>query len=295
MQIRSLMGVIVGFAAMMAAACDSEPPPREVPLAQVEQEVVAIVCDRMFSCDCPENGRFYESKDQCENTTRALADQLRLASDGQGLTWDPSCLGAVLDTIDDAGCGASFDVDFDDECVAPCLYLHGNKSAGTPCEVYGNQVSDCDQGLTCINGTCAEPCGDGTGDPRGDVGDSCQNGCRDGLFCDFNVDRCEKLPTVGQGCDLGQCAEGSFCEAEDLADPMSPLVCKAPRGLSEPCRGHAQCESGFCPAGFCSDLPEKGESCRGTFVCAPGFDCVEEVCVEGAPAICGISVPLPGL
>src|SRR5690606_32586861 len=37
----------------IVAACDSEPPPREVPLARVEDEVIAVVCDRMFSCDCP--------------------------------------------------------------------------------------------------------------------------------------------------------------------------------------------------------------------------------------------------
>jgi hypothetical protein len=277
----------------VGAGCDSEPAPREVTLAQIEQEVIAVVCDRMFACDCP-NGRFYQSEGQCEDVTGTLADQLRGTADMQGLTWDPTCLGGVLDPIEDAGCGSSFDLGDIDECAPPCHYLHGSAGSGQACEIYDPFVSDCDQGLECIAGFCAEPCSDDPSDMRGDVGESCDNGCKDGLFCGFDS-VCESLPKLGQNCDFGQCEAGLFCEAADPDDPMTPLVCKAPVGQGEACRGHQQCESGFCPAGFCAELPGEGDSCRGTFVCGPGLDCIEDVCVPGAPAVCQINVPLPGL
>lgn len=279
----------------IAAACDSEPPPREVPLARVDDEVIAVVCDRMFSCDCP-SGQFYESKSQCEETTRTLADQLRSTADMQGLTWDPACLGATLDAIDGADCDPSFGVQEADECAPPCHYLHGNRGVGDACEIDTGYVTDCGQGLRCLGGTCVEPCGDDPSDMRGDAGESCNFGCKDDLFCDFNDNTCRRLPKLDENCDVsGQCEEGVFCETTDPADPTTPRICKAPVELGEACRGHSQCQSGFCPVGFCTELPGEGDSCRGTFVCGPGLDCVEEVCVPGAPAICQLGVPLPGI
>jgi hypothetical protein len=282
------------FVGALGSGCDSEPPPREVPLAQVESEVIAVVCDQMFSCDCP-NGRFYESKAQCEDTTRTLADQLRDVAGTENLTWDPSCLGRTLDVIDAAGCDAAFDVEQADACAPPCYYLHGTADVGEPCQISGSFASDCQQGLTCNGSTCVEPCADGPTGPGGDVGDSCDEGCKQGLYCDGIDFTCRTLPKKGQNCDSGQCEEGLFCESADPNDPTTQLLCKAPVGMGEACRGHNQCESGFCPAGFCEALPGEGDSCRGTFVCGPGLDCVEEVCVAGAPAVCEISVPLPGL
>ena len=283
-----------GLLAGWGAGCDSEPPPREVPLAQVESEVISVVCDQMFLCECP-NGRFYESKAQCEDTTRTLAEELRRVADSENLTWDPSCLGRTLDVIDAAGCDAAFDIEEPGECAPPCLYLHGNAGLGQSCQINTGNVSDCDQGLQCIGGTCADPCAEGPTGPGGDVGESCDNGCKQGLFCDGIDFTCQTLPKLGQNCDFGQCEDGLFCETADPNDPMTQLVCKAPVGIGEACRGHNQCESGFCPAGFCGELPGEGESCRGTFVCGPGLDCIEEVCVAGASAVCEISVPLPGL
>jgi hypothetical protein len=286
---RWALGLWVAF----GVACDSEPPPREVPLSQVEDEVIAVVCDQMFICDC-RNGRFYESKAQCQDTTRTLADQLRSIADMESLTWDPACLGRTLETIDDAGCDSAFDVGTVDECAPPCHYLHGSAGPGDACQINAQYVTDCDQGLECIGGTCAAPCTDDPNDMRGDVGEPCDFGCKDDLVCDADF-LCRAAPKLGQNCDFGQCEEGLFCETADPNDPMTQLVCKAPVGIGEACRGHAQCESGFCPAGFCTDLPGEGDSCRGTFVCAAGLDCIEEVCVPGAPAVCEISVPLPGI
>jgi hypothetical protein len=293
--------VVASLAASLLTSCDSaSSPPREVPLEEIEAQVGEVVCGPQFECGC-DNGTFYESAAMCRDVAAALANDVRQTASENGLTWDPTCLGAQLDLIADAGCSATFgdeaQPDDDAECVPPCNILHGDRTLGASCEYAGSNASNCAQGLSCNGSLCIDPCAeDGTPNGAAGLGQSCFDlPCEEGLQCDWENDRCIALPEVGQPCPFGSCAEGGFCELEDPSDPTTQLLCKAPYGFGEPCRGHSQCETGFCPAGFCDDLPEEGESCRGTFACAPGFDCVEEVCQPGAPAVCSIPVPLPGL
>jgi hypothetical protein len=283
--------------AMAVAGCDaSDPPPREVPLADIESEISEVLCGPMFECGCPPDSTFYDSASTCRDVTKTLADQVRQVASLENLTWDPSCLGATLDIIDDAGCGAAFDLPDDDEtCRRPCHYLYGSKAEGSECSWVGDRASECAQGLECAGGVCLDPCGDGTPGLAGE-GDPClSNTCGSGLTCDWENDRCVKLPQAGSPCPLGACVEGAFCELEDPNDPMTQMVCKSPYAFGEACRGHSQCETGYCPAGFCDELPGEGESCMGTGVCAPGFDCIEDACQPGAPAVCSVPIPLPGL
>ncbi len=291
-----------------ALACDSaDPPPRRVPLAEIEVQVGNVICGPQFSCGCPSEQLFYESEAQCRDVARTLANDLRSTISDNNLQWDPLCLGANLQIIEAAGCDPSFAVeepDDDDECVAPCNMVHGDKTAGQPCQWFGSGYSDCAQGLDCNGSECVDPCATGPTGPAG----NCYDGCGTGYVCDWSgeIDGvCVPIPEAGQPCPQGACAGEAFCELEDPNDPMTQLVCKTPVEIGESCRGHSQCRSGYCPAGFCDELPGEGESCRGTFVCSSGLDCVPEnpdqpessafICAAGAPAICDISIPLPGL
>ena len=67
----------------------------------------------------------------------------------------------------------------------------------------------------------------------------------------------------------------------DPTNPMDPDPRCEPLGkLAEGCMGHADCESGYCPAGFCAGVPGAGGDCRGTEICAEGLWCVDDVCGE---------------
>jgi hypothetical protein len=292
-------GIIAVAAAAAVAACDpsthSTPPPRSVGLNEIEAQIAEVVCDLQFECVCPED-TFYQSAAQCRETTATLAESIRLTAMQNNLTWDRSCLGAVLDIIDAAGCDPSLGQDGGQECTPPCNYLYGMQTVGSPCRYIGSNSSDCAQGLQCQGRSCVDPCVGDDGTEAGE-GQSCADTgiCAEGLFCDWNVALCAAIPHAGQPCPSGACVEGSFCEFEDPNDPMTPLVCKVPYANGEPCRGHNQCDTGYCPAGLCDLLPNEGESCRGTNACAKDLDCIEEVCQPGAPAVCWMTVPLPGL
>ena len=122
-------------------------------------------------------------------------------------------------------------------------------------------------------------------------GESCQStGCAEGLLCNFDDDLCQTPPTVGELCVGGfGCAEDLFCEAVDFDDLMSERRCFGPQKRGAACRGHSQCESSYCPAGFCELQPLEGEACAG--VCASGLDCVESICQPADAAICWASMP----
>jgi hypothetical protein len=140
---------------------------------------------------------------------------------------------------------------------------------GMPCSDVG-----CADGLVCGGepGVCKRPAGEGQ---------SClDRNCDEGLLCDFEVGVCREPPPAGSPCLFGECARGSFCELD---------VCVAGLALAEPCTGHRQCSSGFCPAGFCDDRPRVGESCADALVCDVGASCDGAVCrasVTRGPAVC---------
>lgn len=143
--------------------------------------------------------------------------------------------------------------------------------AGEPCSESG-----CEEGLGCgIDGRCT---------PLGDIGSRCDVvNCREGLLCDYSVSVCAVPPPAGQPCLSGECARGAYCETTDV----SLCVAGQPRGTA--CTGHRQCESGYCPAGFCDVRPGIGDPCAGSLVCDVGASCDGAVCrasVTHGPAVC---------
>jgi hypothetical protein len=262
---------------------------REVPLEDAAEHVVRDFCGPMFACECP-NGRPYASRAECEASARQLVDAYRAEASVANLTYDPQCVGQWLEDIESQGCSAR-PLDDSEQCVSACRAFHGDKPVGAQCQFYSYGLHDCAQGLVCA-GVCQDPCGDDSNLPQ--QGEQCASGvCAAELYCDFSqpVPVCQARPGPGEACFSDECQAGLFCE---LVDPQDPATwrCKAVGEVGEPCSGHNQCATGYCPAGSCRELPQQGESCRGTFVCDAGLVCREEICVDSDPLICGQSIAL---
>ena len=261
--------------AVVLFGCQEEP--REIGEADVVAAFVDGLCRPMFSCSCDGQTR-YASLIECRQ--RAEMDFGRLRAEAAGLTYDPSCYGAQLDAIETLGCGSVIETD---ECRHGCSAYHGDQAEGWPCEVVYPGVSNCAQGLSCVSGMCQDRCRK----PR--LGESCgTQACDAGLWCEAGI--CRQLPGEGEACSPFGCVEGTFC---DTWDPNAEPTCRSLGTRGDPCRGHAQCTSGYCPTGFCAHLPREGESCAGTFVCEEGLSCRDDICVPARPAVCDLSLPWP--
>ncbi len=316
--LRLMVGIAVSSVA--AEACELEgDPPTLVPLATADDALHDAYCERMFDCSC-EQGRTFDTLEDCRSAIDDQVANLRARAEATGLTYDPSCLGSLVDGLDELGCARTSEPQDDQECQSSCRSLHGSIAVGQRCTDYSGD-SDCASGLACTvdtcdegsdvtqcTGVCTDPCagpcpGGCTPDQRCDyetlecvalpgLGDSCQESqCAAGLGCLYDPEggaQCVTLPELGESCgQLGLCADTLRCEF----DPLDGTgTCVGPTPLGDACSGHSQCGSGFCPAGFCAALPGKGESCGGTFACAAGLDCDldTQVCIEGDALICGV-------
>ncbi len=305
--------------------CDVQPTEaRTVELDQVEQALSTELCDRVFSCNCIQGTR-YPDLATCQASAAELAMELAALPEqypAADLTYDPGCMGGLVDLLVELDCDPEAP-DFDEqECVQPCHYFYGERQVGQTCQISGNGVTDCAQGLRCSGSECINPCAEDPMPLGAQQGEDCLPGdCVENLYCDLGSETCRLLPQVGESCLEGQqrcgtdlvcaaetntclalpqadepcldgfrCAEELFCEQVDFSDPMSELHCFAPRSLAEPCRGHAQCANNYCPAGFCELRPQQGEACPAG-VCDDGLDCVDAVCAPASAAICWASIP----
>lgn len=201
----------------------------------------------------------------------------------------------------------------DAECAAD-LYCAWTEPGQLRCQAYATEGQSCydarceddlfcNQANVCVSAPVAgEPCLGGNfcgEDLQCDfdanrcvelplAGEPCLNGsrCADGLRCDFDSSRCVELPLAGEPCLQGECATEAWCQTT-MEDPDG--TCVPPVAVGEMCSGHRQCESGFCPNGFCWALPLEGEDCEGAEVCAPGLVCNGRTCeptLTRAPAAC---------
>ncbi|MEM7156789.1 MAG: Dickkopf N-terminal cysteine-rich domain-containing protein [Myxococcota bacterium] len=136
----------------------------------------------------------------------------------------------------------------------------------------------CEDGLLCSNDVCRSV-------PL--AGEQCIGGnCAAGATCDFQTDRCVALPVVGETCLFGTCAPGSWCLAS-ADDPEG--TCNEPILTGEMCSGHNQCDSGYCPNGFCWPLGGEGDDCENGGLCTEGLVCNGLTCELSptrTPAVC---------
>ncbi len=162
-----------------------------------------------------------------------------------------------------------------------CVYLEDRNGYLAECRAQAQTGESCNEvrcaeGLACAGGLCLA---------EAELGESCSNvGCRGGLLCDFDRLVCVEPPPAGQPCPSGECGSGGWCDFS-----VDVPTCIATLAEASPCTGHRQCDSGFCPAGFCADRPAIGASCAGSLVCEIGASCDGSVCrpsVTRGPAVC---------
>ncbi|MEM7153991.1 MAG: hypothetical protein AAF799_14165 [Myxococcota bacterium] len=222
-----------------------------------------LFCDRdLFPCQ-----PLAELGQPCRSTNGACAD-------GLSCNWDSDvCVTAAAagESCDNVECAQGLDCDWINDsriCVVEALEGEDCSQARCAGDLYCNDFNFCQDapGLDelCLFG----------------------NICAFGLACDVPINRCVALPEADQPCLDNRCAAGSWC-LSSADDPDG--TCIAPALNGEMCSGHSQCESGYCPNGFCWPRSGAGESCAEGELCAPGLVCNGQTC-EGsltrAPAVC---------
>lgn len=245
------------------------------------QRLETALCEKAAACGCTDEPL------ECGEWPSSLI------RDGSG-AFDPSCVDHWLTWLDGLACGAAELPSYAELCP---LY-HGTIREGEPCERRALTETDCDRGLYCIAGTCRDPQRIALGEPS----QPCELGerCSPGLLC--FAERCERVPGAGEAClssscdansrcdegrcvalpgadqlcESGECRENAFCSF----DPGSGFsVCRAKGRVGEPCRGHGECGSGNCPAGFCAHPAKVGDPCSNRLPCGPDQWCDQGVCV----------------
>lgn len=235
----------------------------------------------------------FEDLDRCADGLTCIGETGRCA---QAPAAGEACLGGQCDT--DSYC---------DYYTGPGEVCRARVAAGSNCE-----NAECQAGLFCsynetptgFSATCrargqeGEPCFEadcadglqcnweiGICVTLAEVGEACtQIGCAEGGVCNYEIGVCVEPPVAGQTCIEGQCARGAWCDTT----PDVP-TCTPDLALAVACTGHSQCESGYCPAGFCDVRPRIGESCAGSLVCEIGASCDGQVCrasTTHGPAVC---------
>jgi hypothetical protein len=237
------------------SACDADDDRTEVPIEEAADRIVDAFCKRHFGCNC--DYTHYDSDLECSSAATGWVERLRTQGESHGLEYRPGCIGGWLDRIAEAGCRPPAEEE-QQTCVRPCAPYVGDRDRGEPCEFLGDGVSQCAAGLVCSGGSCEDPCEGWTPDVRVGAGGSCaERTCADDLVCDGT----------------------RTCVAPELTAD------------GEPCTGHGECRSGYCPAAFCAPMPKLGESCRGAGVCAEGLDCHDDICEPAEAEVCGLFIP----
>lgn len=91
-------------------------------------------------------------------------------------------------------------------------------------------------------------------------------------------EECIRIDALSSNCKPGLYCDNVGCR-EWCADPPPPLT-----ELGEPCMGHAECATGYCPAGSCATPNASGAACEQAAECKPGLECVNDVCTP-VPAL----------
>ncbi|MBK6919878.1 MAG: hypothetical protein IPH07_20950 [Deltaproteobacteria bacterium] len=268
-----------------AVSCD-DPTITEVPRTDALDELTRAFCERHLRCEC-EDYRVYESTMECVGDLEEGLAELDAQLQVVGVVYDADCVGAYVRALDERGCGGWEAPS--ETCERPCKFAHGQARIGETCE----QDFHCAQGLVCAyddtyadyRTICIDPC-------VATSGPSCVNApCAVGQVCDWDNARCVAPPGAGETCVAGECAQGLFCRFDPMAQTA---ICFAPAPIGEACMGHGECDSGYCPAGFCATRPGRGETCEAG-VCTDELWCnPENTRCETAPpprpAICDEAV-----
>lgn len=290
---RRLIRTAWGLAMLGGAlgSCDSGPGHEDAEIQRLE----TALCDKAAACDCADP---FDMERVCGQWPPEPSFFRTLHDDR---AFDAACVDAWLAWVEGLACGAAVLPRYAEICP---LY-HGTLTAGMDCVDTDVFSSPCERGLLCIAGRCRDPqaLALGGADQPCELGDVCLD---EQLACIDQI--CRRLPTAGEPCVDRQCARDAVCiddgcQSLPLAgEPClntqchpdarcdldgSEAVCVALSDEGEPCRGHAQCLSGNCPAGRCEAPAGPGEPCSNQLPCGKGLQCGDGRCeaplVDGVP------------
>ncbi|MFE8604857.1 hypothetical protein [Archangium violaceum] len=155
---------------------------------------------------------------------------------------------------------------------------------GEACESWG---SGCHWTLTCIDGNCQPPRGEGadcTAEPRSTSPVLDLSQCQQELFCDAEPGapgKCRELLDEGASCrDFQECDRSLYCDGYDPSSAQRG-TCRRLAGQDEDCTERL-CDSRlYCSkaSNTCQPRPQWGESCADDpTACVLGTTCVQGLC-----------------
>src|SRR5690349_15459439 len=99
---RVVMACLVG--AILAISCDrgEDEQPTVLAIDDVVDAFDESFCQRRVECDC--EAEFQPTPMECRDQIDDIVDQWRQDGEANGLVYDGSCLGAMLDALDEQGC-----------------------------------------------------------------------------------------------------------------------------------------------------------------------------------------------
>jgi hypothetical protein len=218
--------------------------------------LAGAACRHARECSCPEPESFGDTEPACEDIVlerlpRLENIQFLFAEDAPPPTFDTRCLELAVDIVLEAECDADFSSFW---AELPCALYRGTANVGDACESVPPPLHWCLEGLACVAGRC-EP--------------------------SHVAETSSGLPGPGEPCtENAECDETAWCESGP-----DEALCRALAEVGDLCMGHPECQTRYCPAGKCDELPTEGELCGANTLCADGLDCDGERCVA-RPASC---------
>jgi hypothetical protein len=266
------------------------------------EDAAEAACNACAPVTCYEGPPGTNAVGLCHAGLRACAGGVYGACEGQVLPIPELCDGKDNDCngeVDDGypACVEAGSACVNGVCVPATCDLERRCPVGYECDPgAGCRPADCGgstcvPGLTCVQGTCADPC-DGITCGTGAVcasgqctGGGCYLfGCGSGLLCREGL--CVADPCMGVACSTGSyCREGACVLACALVTCDAGDRCGLDGACStDPCFGVACAAGSVCRAGSCA-----ADLCEGVW-CGPGLACSDGACVDDPCA--GVTCPV---
>lgn len=228
------------------------------PTASELYRLIDAHCQSATRCGC---AWAVTDEDACTSELEARWKDRLSEGVARNLTYDATCFAAMTTRIEEYGCyWADGEMPL---CESFCAPLHGDQPEGEPCQADAEEdglVSNCAQGLYCLDGRCAAPCAALSGRREGETCANEMSGpyddCATGLLCSWASGKCEAAPGLGDACVDGECAEGLYCYWDSN-------VCVSAAGLGQPCLD-VPCAEGLTCAwetNRCVQPPGEGQPC----------------------------------
>lgn len=292
-RIRSLFFLMFAFGAVGLQACDDGPsgsgagvappggtlpgstgPSSVATFEQFGDQAAARYCPLLAPC-CPREGR--TANPACGTDLKASLGKLA----AQGGTYSPEGGAACLDGLAQVTCDVEPSTDSCGGIFRTPAYR--TKAPLAPCTLSSDCIAPAGGSVSCDKGQKGAPaCRVYV---QGKQGDACSSGgddtgttlaCERALVCDFQTNKCARIPALGEPCLSGLCGEKAVCRdgtcAQQAADGSA-------------CGSSGDCLSFRCDNKVCVGRGGPGAPCKDATDCA-SYECAQstQACVgAGGP------------